>query len=167
MRCDFQTVGAGEGAGVPLASGGGRRGIVTERFYLEDAAFIVGLESPDGELLSQIERAVLDPFWPLALGRRSCPPGDPLVLPGALVHAPLAAALSQAWEVPPRRMISALESGDAGGADFGAPDAVQLILEDDDGAVEVHDQPVGAAFSTRRFVSRRVRHTFMVPVGDA
>ena len=53
---------------------------VTERFYLSDAVFLVGLESDDVQLLSKLEEALHDPVFPLFLGRRSCPPTLPLVL---------------------------------------------------------------------------------------
>jgi len=46
---------------------------VTERYYLSDAVFLVALESDDNELLTQISKAVLNPVYPLFLGRRSCP----------------------------------------------------------------------------------------------
>ena len=44
---------------------------ITNRFYLEDAIFLVGLEGDDG-LLSEIDYAVRNPYYPLFLGRRSC-----------------------------------------------------------------------------------------------
>ena len=46
---------------------------VTRRYYLEDAAFLVGLEG-DAAFLQTLEAAVNSPFFPLFLGRRSCPP---------------------------------------------------------------------------------------------
>ena len=47
---------------------------VTNRYYLADAEFLVGFESADEELLKRIEYALLNPVFPLYLGRRSCPP---------------------------------------------------------------------------------------------
>ena len=52
---------------------------VTERYYLTDAVFVVGLEG-DYELLQDLERAIANPAFPLFLGRRSCPPTGRLVL---------------------------------------------------------------------------------------
>ncbi|MCL4463238.1 MAG: type I-E CRISPR-associated protein Cas5/CasD [Firmicutes bacterium] len=46
---------------------------VTNRYYLTDAVFLVGLEG-DEKLLSGIENALVSPAFPLFLGRRSCPP---------------------------------------------------------------------------------------------
>lgn len=52
---------------------------VTYRYYLEDAVFLAGLEGPS-EFLAKLESALMHPVYPLALGRRSCPPAEPLVL---------------------------------------------------------------------------------------
>ena len=46
---------------------------VTHRYYLADAAFLVGLEGED-DFLKRIEDALKHPYFPLFLGRRSCPP---------------------------------------------------------------------------------------------
>jgi CRISPR system Cascade subunit CasD len=51
----------------------------TERFYLADASFTVGLEDEKEELI-KIENALKTPYFPLYLGRRSCPPCGKIVL---------------------------------------------------------------------------------------
>lgn len=53
---------------------------VTRRFYIEDAVFVVVVEGPEG-LLTGLEQAVRRPAFPLALGRRSCVPTQPLIVP--------------------------------------------------------------------------------------
>ena len=53
---------------------------VTYRHYLQDAVFLVGLESEDTTLLQELETALKHPVYPLYLGRRSCPPTLPLCL---------------------------------------------------------------------------------------
>ena len=52
---------------------------LTYRYYLYDAAFLVGLEGND-DLVEHAERALQSPAWPLFLGRRSCPPAGQVVL---------------------------------------------------------------------------------------
>jgi CRISPR system Cascade subunit CasD len=52
---------------------------ITQRYYLADAVFLVGLEGED-ILLKKIEEALLSPVFPLFLGRRSCPPSGRVVL---------------------------------------------------------------------------------------
>ncbi len=71
----------------------------SERFYLADAWFTVGLASDDRALLDRIDQALGAPRWPLALGRKALPPGLPVRIcsggrPAGLVEGPLAEALS-------------------------------------------------------------------------
>lgn len=68
---DYQTVHSQKGKKVS--------NYVTERYYLSDAAFLVGLEGEQG-ILEQLSEALQSPVYPLFLGRRSCPPTLPLVL---------------------------------------------------------------------------------------
>lgn len=58
----------------------GKAPYVTYRHYLQDAVFLVGLESEDTALLQELETALKHPVYPLYLGRRSCPP-HPAALP--------------------------------------------------------------------------------------
>lgn len=78
---DYQTAGGGtiNGSeyGVPKASGGIFGTVVSERFFLVDAAFLVALEG-ESEILREVEAALSMPCWPLALGRRSYPPSLPV-----------------------------------------------------------------------------------------
>jgi len=53
---------------------------VTERFYLQDAVFVAAVGAPDS-LLATLADALRHPAFPLALGRRACPPTQPLLLP--------------------------------------------------------------------------------------
>lgn len=46
---------------------------LTNRYYLFDAVFLVGLEGEMG-LLKSIDDAIKKPVYPIYLGRRSCPP---------------------------------------------------------------------------------------------
>lgn len=59
---------------------GDKTAYVTERYYLCDAAFLVGLESEDRVFLQALERALRSPAFPLFLGRRSCSPTMPIAL---------------------------------------------------------------------------------------
>ena len=49
--------------------------IVSSRAYIADAAFLVAVEGRDVALLREIQAALLEPHWPLALGRRAFPSG--------------------------------------------------------------------------------------------
>lgn len=52
---------------------------VSERYYRADAAFLAFVEG-DAGLVDGIDHAVRNPFFPLYLGRRSCPPTGPVTL---------------------------------------------------------------------------------------
>jgi CRISPR system Cascade subunit CasD len=51
---------------------------VTRREYLADASFVVALEG-DPALVDEVRHALANPEWPIYLGRKSCPPGRPLI----------------------------------------------------------------------------------------
>jgi CRISPR system Cascade subunit CasD len=54
--------------------------IISPRDYLEDAAFLVGLEAREGyeSFLEAAAEAVQFPHWPLFLGRKACVPTRPI-----------------------------------------------------------------------------------------
>jgi CRISPR system Cascade subunit CasD len=52
---------------------------ISNRAYLADAAFLVGLEG-EVSLLEQLQQALKNPRWPLFLGRKSFVPGCPIYL---------------------------------------------------------------------------------------
>ncbi|RSX51078.1 type I-E CRISPR-associated protein Cas5/CasD [Bifidobacterium samirii] len=69
------------------------------RYYLQDAVFLAGLESPDVQELERYRSALRSPYYPIFLGRRSCPPDGPIrtwispePLEEALQHAPWCAS---------------------------------------------------------------------------
>ena len=67
---DLHTVGAGTFRGRPHGMWGLKdKTVVTQRYYLVDAAFTVALAHDDQGLVEQIARALSDPVWPLFLGR--------------------------------------------------------------------------------------------------
>ncbi|MGW1293695.1 type I-E CRISPR-associated protein Cas5/CasD [Streptomyces sp. NPDC002533] len=100
---DFHTVGGGLPADEKVITVDGKRRaeekgtLVSKRQYLADAAFTVVLTSDNAELLHVCAAALRDPYWPLFLGRRSCPPEGPILLGTVedplhhLVRLPLAA----------------------------------------------------------------------------
>jgi CRISPR system Cascade subunit CasD len=75
---DFQTT-----QKVIVASGGSWEDQISHRFFLADAAFLVGLEGDEG-LLTRLHAALLNPVWPLFLGRKSYVPSVPLYLSDGL-----------------------------------------------------------------------------------
>lgn len=99
---DYHTVGAGYG--IMSAKGkikktdstGEYETLVSRRYYLCDASFLVALRGTP-EVVMEVATALEDPDWMPYLGRKSCPPAVPL-LAGAGDFTDLTAALqSQAW----------------------------------------------------------------------
>lgn len=98
LRRDFHTAGK---SGFYRAKGSVERKsvIVSNRYYLADACFTVGLEGTGEEalrLLRTSQAALLSPHWPLYFGRRAFPPARPVVHPDGVVPHTLADALQGA-----------------------------------------------------------------------
>ncbi len=51
--------------------------VVSERFYLSDASFLVAVQAEPG-LVTRLSNALQNPTWPFFLGRKSCPPATPV-----------------------------------------------------------------------------------------
>lgn len=123
---------------------------LTWRYYLQDAAFLVGLQG-EPSLLGDLAEALARPAFPLALGRRSCPPTQPIALglrDGSLRHVMKA----EPWQ-PSEHIREALVRKHK-------PAHVDLpvTLDDDHGTELRQDVPVSFEPHNRRFTERRVRH---------
>lgn len=69
---------------------------VTNRYYLMDAVFVVGIEGGD-DFIRELAEAVKSPIFPVYLGRRSCPPTGKILL--GITDKPLETALLEAeWQ---------------------------------------------------------------------
>lgn len=133
---DYQTAtGVLNAAGKPDLG----RTVISPRYYLADAAFLVGLEGADLRLLQGIQSALQAPHWLLALGRKGCPPSQPVCLLDGLQDTTLDEALRT---YPPLVSVSATAK-------------LRLVLENDShGSIRL-DQPI-APFAQRRFGPRYI-----------
>lgn len=75
---------SGGNLGVATADGKSRKTVVSNRYYLADADFLVGLEG-DTKLLQQLDSALAAPIWSPFLGRKSFVPGLPVRIPDILL----------------------------------------------------------------------------------
>lgn len=150
LKRDYQTAGCAANDTMIRANGTQTKdGVVSHRFYLSDAAFLVGLEGEDLGLLRKSHAALESPRWPLSLGRKSYVPSEPVPVMKGLQDAPLFDVLSKwpwtaslrKWESPPEKLLISYESGDGTGS---------LKM----------DQPL-SAFSERRFGARFVRSAWV------
>jgi CRISPR system Cascade subunit CasD len=127
---------------------GTKDSVVSNRYYLTNAAFLVGLESENLPLLNQIHLALQHPVWAIFLGRKAFVPSAPVwLMDGICAGRPLEEALqSYGW------IVSWKEGR--------APSELLMIIEDPDGEQARPDVPL--SFAERRFSSRRVT-TCIVP----
>ena len=117
------------------------------RTYLCDAIFLVGLESDDRNKLEELEYALRNPVYALFLGRRSCPPGMPLVL-GIRNLGLYEALLREEWLVPRWRRKS----------EFGFESKVNLriLMEDEEAGALVRDKPISFSPYKREYAYRKI-----------
>jgi hypothetical protein len=99
---DYHTVGAKVGIMCAdrkikkTASTGEYETMVTERFFLCDASFLVALGGPP-DLLDAIESRLASPVWPPFLGRKCCPPSTRLFAGRGAYPSALQALREQPW----------------------------------------------------------------------
>ncbi len=148
LKRDYQTAGCAASDTIIKADGTQSKagGVVSQRFYLADAAFLVGLECEDRSILERAYTALRNPFWSLALGRKSYVPSEPIWIEDGFMGTPLREVLIKwpwigtlrKWETePPARFLIALES------------------DDESGTLRM-DQPL-SSFAERKFGARFVR----------
>lgn len=122
---DYQTAGCAATDTIIKADGKQAKngGVVSDRFYLADAAFLAGLECADRAVLARIHAALRNPVWSLALGRKSYVPSEPVWIENGVQEAPLQEALARwpwiasqrKWEKPPEKLLISIESKDGSG----------------------------------------------------
>ncbi|MET8779165.1 type I-E CRISPR-associated protein Cas5/CasD [Nocardia sp. NPDC004654] len=154
MLRDFHTIGGGRQPRdtVPTAEGK-RRGpgkgtIVTNRYYLSDAAFTIAVEGPD-QILTELAAALNNPRWQPYLGRRSCPPEQPILLGRS--DTPIADLHTQI-PINARRRASI--------------DIVTETLTDTGITTELTDIPVSFEPLRRRYLTRTATTTAVSDIPD-
>jgi CRISPR system Cascade subunit CasD len=143
---DYQTAGCAVTDTVIKADGSpSKDGVVSQRHYLADAVFLVGLEGDEHALLQEAHEKLKDPSWPLALGRKSYVPSEPIWIDNGLQDGSLREVLTRwpwiatprRWEEVPEKLLVSFES------------------KDESGVLKM-DQPL-SSFAERRFGARFVR----------
>ncbi len=141
LKVDFHTA-----LNVLKASGGIKATEPSNRYYLADALFLVGLAGEDLALLERIQAGLRAPRWPLFLGRKAFVPGEPVWMADGLKPG---LDLSEALD--PR--VTPYQGR------LPAPPRLRLVLEDPGGSIVRADQPL--SFAARRFGPRRLTSTFI------
>jgi len=119
----------------------GKESEITNRYFLADAVFLVGLDGSD-ELLTEIQNALAHPKWMLYLGRKAFTPALPVWLKDGLKSEGLLPSLST---------FPGLVSP--------ATDQFRIVIEDPKGEQVRQDVPV--SFADRTFSTRRIKTLFV------
>lgn len=149
---DFQTAGCASTDTIIKADRSQAKdgGVISYRDYLADAAFLVALEGKDIALLENVDAALRNPVWPLALGRKSYVATEPIWCDGGIRHMVLLDALKHhPW-------IGRLRRNEV------TPASLRISLESEDGTGTMHMDQILSSFAERRFGSRFVRSE-MIP----
>ena len=159
LKRDYHTAGGthrnGDKYGVITAKGDSKRAVISDRFYLSDACFLVALKG-DLSLLQEVQTALAQPVWQLYLGRKAFVPGLPVYLKDGLLpdcDELFDALKGYSYLLPSLKNL---------------PEKLRLEIETDFGQVErvKQDQPVSFISANRRFTLRYVETTRQVSITD-
>lgn len=134
LMMDFQTV-----KGVIVAKGKGTENVISKRYYLSDADFLVGLEGSDLKFLEMLHHALGHSKFCVYLGRKSYVPSRPVVLLNGLrKNEDLETALFN-YSIETQRS-----------------ERIDLILETsiEDAERTWFDQPIKDSYFSRKFEAR-------------
>ena len=159
VKRDFHTAGGShrktdKDYGVIKADAKSKGTVVSERFYLSNADFLVGLETDNQELLERLSYALAHPYWQLCLGRKAFVPALPVHIPDGLKNTELLETIkTYPWNslklYPSKKPDEKLQV------------IIDVTEETGDKSHEVrHDVPV--SFLERRFTIRYVRTDYIV-----
>lgn len=116
--------------------------VVSERFFLADADFLVGLEG-DALFLRQIDQSIREPVWPIFLGRKSFVPARPIFVEEGLMDVGLLPAL-ESFPFEPETSAG------------NKVDRLRVVYEVDNPAEGEPRYDVPLSFEPRRFTLRHV-----------
>ena len=123
---------------------------VSERFYLADAAFLVGLEGEESKLLRELDYALKHPHWFLFLGRKAFVPSEPVWLANGARESE---NLEDALHAFPR-LRTAREHDDK---------RMRLVIQvkaGERGEITRRDQPISFVKGQRQHDTRQLRTDF-------
>ena len=165
--CEFESLGMGVRVDVPGRMAfdyhtaqsvwrGSDATTVSERYYLADARFLVGLQTDDVDLLRKLETALRAPVWPLFLGRKSFVPSLPVHLEVSGIREGEVEAILSA---EPWRWLTRQEERDA----LKTPPRLRLVLESKEPREGVAANDAPRDFARRRYGVRYLRTDFCEP----
>lgn len=135
------------------------------RFYRADARYLVGLEA-DESLLAGVAESLLHPVFPLYLGRRSCPPSEPL-RPSLREGDLEAFLLTEPWVAAPwwRRRHPDGDTRVEFRIDAGVSEPLRPYVQ---GELVLRDEPISFDPEHRQYGWRAIEHGWLpLPGADA
>ncbi|MDQ2787634.1 MAG: type I-E CRISPR-associated protein Cas5/CasD [Chloroflexota bacterium] len=163
LRRDYQTAGgwhrrADAGYGVAKADGKPGGTVLSDRYYLADADFLVGLSGEDEGILHMLNDALAAPRWSLCLGRKAFVPAISVRLP----DDPASGDPSGIVEGDVRDILKEYPWLGYRRPSERKPDQLRLVLESTDGdGARRQDVPVSFALGRREFRVRYVETEFV------
>ena len=143
---DFQTAG-----NVPNTEGKNPRTVISDRYYLADATFLVALDG-DQELLESIDDALWSPTWPLFLGRKSYVPTPPLSL--GVSGVDLESVLNTTpWQTRNERLRAEARRR----LDNNESENLLAVIDADSATGDDTRNDVPVSFADRRFTTRYIK----------
>lgn len=136
MQKDYHTA-----QNIAKADGGIKETELSNRWYLADADFLVGLESDDLQLLEKLQAALKNPKWQLFFGRKAFVPAEPVYFEKTGLQSGDCKTVLREFEIESKSKEQ------------------RFIIEDESGAEVRQDVPLD--FAARRFSMRRVRTDFL------
>lgn len=151
MLRDYHTAGGGRWPGreygVANAEGKLVGTVVSKRYFLADASFLVALGSEDHTLVEEVAHALAEPVFALFLGRKSFVPSVPIHVPGSPVDlGPVEALRAVPWALRKHER------------EVDRPERLRLVVEcsPEDGRPR-NDLPLSFALYDRSYGRRYVR----------
>jgi CRISPR system Cascade subunit CasD len=133
--------------------------IVSSRYYLSDACFVVALSGKDESLLRRLNDALAYPHWQLSLGRKAFLPSAPVRITQQLREGEALDVLKTfAWQ------------GGDGRREKTSDEKLRVVFDatPEDHSEVRHDLPLSLALGQRRFLPRYVKTDFIErPKGGA
>ena len=159
---DYHTVGGGKGRGVPRSKDGKQspHAMLTNRYYLSDAAFVSVWRPGPGLCPERVGAALANPARALYLGRRSCPPASDRVFLG-MVNGDPAAFLRELplLRDPDKSAKTVTVNHQSPGGDGVAATSGQIVSSVHDIASTFHPSKRRGAYRERQISTCTVQHT--------
>lgn len=150
LQSDYHTA-----QNIVKADGGIKDTELSNRFYLADADFVVGLEGDNLETLERLQLALENPKWQLFLGRKAFVPDLPVYFNEGVFAGKSLAELLPSDEL--NRLLFKYDES-FGKQKTHSAKSKRLVIEHEAGSETRQDVPL--SFAARRFTTRRVRTEF-------